>query len=260
MPTLIHCPSCERQLRVPDELLGAKVKCPTCQSTFDATSDSAPGIPPSKPVPWPTERVSPEAPHGPEPNQDGAPSRPREDAWRPCPHCGEEIRKEAAHCRFCGEDIHDEDERPWERGDARDTVRRDCEPHRGGMILTLGIISMVLSGTAVLTVVGLPMAIAAWVMGHRDLIKIRDRAMDPQGKGITQAGWICGMVGTALNSLFGLLCVGYALFVGLMISAFSTMPPPAPAPAPLNVPTATRKATPPAPVPAPKDKDARIRP
>jgi predicted Zn finger-like uncharacterized protein len=36
MPNTIHCPSCQRELRVPDELLGKKVKCPACSTTFTA--------------------------------------------------------------------------------------------------------------------------------------------------------------------------------------------------------------------------------
>jgi hypothetical protein len=37
MPEVVTCPQCERQLRVPDELVGQRVKCPTCGSNFTAT-------------------------------------------------------------------------------------------------------------------------------------------------------------------------------------------------------------------------------
>jgi predicted Zn finger-like uncharacterized protein len=37
MPNTIHCPSCNRELRVPDDLLGKKVKCPACSTTFTAS-------------------------------------------------------------------------------------------------------------------------------------------------------------------------------------------------------------------------------
>src|SRR5437879_4667466 len=39
MPEVIDCPQCERKLRVPDELLGRAVQCPTCGATF-----AAPGV------------------------------------------------------------------------------------------------------------------------------------------------------------------------------------------------------------------------
>jgi len=37
MPEVITCPQCERQLRVPEELVGQRVKCPTCGTNFTAT-------------------------------------------------------------------------------------------------------------------------------------------------------------------------------------------------------------------------------
>jgi hypothetical protein len=36
MPEVVTCPKCERQLRVPDELIGQRVKCPTCGPNFTA--------------------------------------------------------------------------------------------------------------------------------------------------------------------------------------------------------------------------------
>jgi predicted Zn finger-like uncharacterized protein len=266
MPTIIHCPSCERQLRVPDELLGAKVKCPTCNGTFDATNDAGPAVPPPQPVPRPTERVSAEPRREPEPDRDELSPRPRDhaDAWRPCPHCGEEIRKEAAHCRFCGQDVDDadrEDERPWERAD-RHAVRRDCEPHRGTLILVLGILSIVLATMWFLSIVSLPMGIAAWIMGRRDLKKIDAKAMDPEGRGTTQAGYICSIVGTILSVLMLLCCAGYIGLISFGMWTAASMPPPPPrSPAPVVVPVATKKQPGPgAPMPPPKlkDKDAGV--
>jgi predicted Zn finger-like uncharacterized protein len=50
MPNTIHCPSCNRELRVPDELLGKKVKCPACSTTFTA-SVAGPEAAPPPPAP-----------------------------------------------------------------------------------------------------------------------------------------------------------------------------------------------------------------
>jgi predicted Zn finger-like uncharacterized protein len=36
MPEQVRCPDCDATLRVPDNLLGHKVKCPKCQTTFTA--------------------------------------------------------------------------------------------------------------------------------------------------------------------------------------------------------------------------------
>jgi predicted Zn finger-like uncharacterized protein len=46
MPNTIHCPSCSRELRVPDELIGKKVKCPACATTFTATVAGPEAAPP----------------------------------------------------------------------------------------------------------------------------------------------------------------------------------------------------------------------
>lgn len=67
------------------------------------------------------------------------------------------------------------------------------QPHRGATILTLGILSLIICAV---------LGIFAWVMANRDLRLMNAGQMDPSGRGITQAGKICGMIGTIL------LCVG----------------------------------------------------
>src|SRR5437870_11746015 len=47
MSTIVDCPSCSRKLRVPEELLGKKVKCPTCSGTFDAVAAPEPARTPA---------------------------------------------------------------------------------------------------------------------------------------------------------------------------------------------------------------------
>jgi hypothetical protein len=70
-----------------------------------------------------------------------------------------------------------DDRQPWEQPGA---VRRDCEPHRGPLVLTLGILSIVCGSLALgawlcfgpavlLALLGLPLGIVAWVLGTRDL-------------------------------------------------------------------------------------------
>jgi hypothetical protein len=82
--------------------------------------------------------------------------------------------------------------------------RREEELHRGGAVLTLGVLSLVLSLCAP---VGLTLGIIAWVMGQGDLTKMRRRAMDPEGQGATTAGWICGIIGVALSAIFLMLSI-----------------------------------------------------
>ncbi len=64
-------------------------------------------------------------------------------------------------------------------------------PHRGKTILLLGILAC--CGGCFLT--GLP----AWVMANDDLSRMDAGRMDAEGRGLTQAGRLCGIIGTALT-------------------------------------------------------------
>jgi predicted Zn finger-like uncharacterized protein len=213
MPSLIiDCPSCGRKLRVPDALLGKAVKCPTCEHTFQSTTTQDSPAPPSVPSPAPDAAYPP----------------PVASDESTAPFYGEEIEKD-----------QEDSDRPWEES-GHFRGRRDAEPHRGTLILVLGIVSivmLVLCGPA-----GLPLGIAAWVMGRRDLIKMRQNLMDREGEGLTQAGWICGIIGTILDSL-SLLCV--LVYVGLVFTIIGSVRRGPLPPAPPAVPAPVR------PVPAP---------
>jgi hypothetical protein len=108
--------------------------------------------------------------------------------------------------------------------------RPDYErPHRGGMILAFGIISLVLFQC----MVGLVFGILAWVMGNSDLKGMADGEVDPEGKQLTQVGRILGIVGVALSAVYMLFVVAYLVFVFAVIAAVPKGPPPvAPVPAP----------------------------
>jgi predicted Zn finger-like uncharacterized protein len=64
MPEITRCPNCERQVRVPDELLGKLVKCPTCGTTFTASAvGDRPAAPPEpRPAPPPAGAYREEPP------------------------------------------------------------------------------------------------------------------------------------------------------------------------------------------------------
>ncbi len=76
------------------------------------------------------------------------------------------------------------------------------KPHRGTLILVLGILSLVLCA---------PLGIAAWVMGNGDLKEIDAGTMDPSGRSTTNAGRICGMIGTILLVLSVLIGIAVIL-------------------------------------------------
>lgn len=79
-------------------------------------------------------------------------------------------------------------------------TQRYLEPHRGAVILTLGIISII-PCCCIFIIPG----ICAWTMGNNDLNRIRMGRMDLEGKGLTMAGMILGIIGTIINALLGVV-------------------------------------------------------
>ena len=87
------------------------------------------------------------------------------------------------------------------------------QAHRGTMILVLGILGLVLCVIC---------GIVAWVMGNADLREMDAGRMDPAGRGMTQAGKICGMIACILNvAIIGLWVVImiFALVAGAVAAA-----------------------------------------
>lgn len=62
-------------------------------------------------------------------------------------------------------------------------------PARGALVLTLGILSLVMCGF---------LGPVAWSMGSSDLAAIDRGELDPGGRGMLQAGRVCGIIASAL--------------------------------------------------------------
>ena len=86
-------------------------------------------------------------------------------------------------------------------------------PHRGGAILALGIL-----GITPCFICG----IIAWVMANNDLKAMAAGVMDRSGQQMTQAGKICGIVGTILTcsaiALYVVWIVIMVVFMGVMFT------------------------------------------
>lgn len=91
--------------------------------------------------------------------------------------------------------------------------RHELPPNRAAMILTFGILSMVMFGFCIVSLILGPIA---WVMGGRDLEAIREGRMSRDGEGMIQAGRILGLVGAILGLLVAAFWCVYVLFFVLI--------------------------------------------
>ena len=87
------------------------------------------------------------------------------------------------------------------------TDRRYLKPHRGLMVLLLGIFGFKTCGV---------LGIVAFILGRNDLRQMDAGRMDPSGRGMTQIGYYLGIVAT----IFGLFVIA---FVTLYIVAVVAM-------------------------------------
>ena len=85
---------------------------------------------------------------------------------------------------------------------AEPTSQAPQQPHRGVLILVLGILGLVCCFIC---------GIIAWIMGNGDLREMDAGTMDASGRGLTQAGKICGMISVILQ------IVGFVLWLIMIV-------------------------------------------
>jgi hypothetical protein len=203
MASSIQCPACKRKLNVPETLLGKRVKCPSCGEGFQASPTPPEPAGPKKAKPPLTESIAPALKPPAKPSASkGIEDEP--DAETEYEYEDESEKKPVARRR-----PRDDDEKPRparrRRNDDDDdddeddySIRRRGRPHRGGLILTLGILSLFVWCCP----------IAGWIVGgivlnmaNKDLAEMATRRMDDSGRGITMAGKICAIVGLVLATV-----------------------------------------------------------
>ena len=116
-----------------------------------------------------------------------------------CNNCGSQQVEGSKFCSNCGAALG---------APATQSFRPTARQGRGGLILTLGVLSLVLAGPFT----GIP----AWIMGHRDIKNINAGTIDPSERGLTTAGMVMGIIGTCFG---GIVVIG--ITVAVLISLFS---------------------------------------
>jgi hypothetical protein len=165
MQEIVYCPGCRRRLYMPDDAIGRLAQCPACQRTF--TAEMALANPPGTAAAAAAASRPATAPSRPAPVP--APRRLDEDYDRP--------RKRR----------RDDDD--YER-------RRRTASHRGGEILTFGLLALLPC-----PITSIIFGLIAWIMANSDLGEMRTGRMDREGEGLTQAGRALGITGLFLWSI-----------------------------------------------------------
>ncbi len=229
MPIETICQGCARKLRVPDEHAGKKARCPQCGMIYvvpdsaDARSPSSPDerrrydetvyVPPRDTDKSALHRWHVQTAEG---RNYGPVARAELDQWYAegrIPATALLRREGEEHWHAAAEIYSDlasrrrgisERDNPFAERAAPLVISnpfatsstRPLLPHRGGVILTLGIL-----GWALCFVFG-PFA---WAMGQSDMREMRAGRMDPAGMSLTQAGMVLGIIQSIL--LFVVLAI-----------------------------------------------------
>lgn len=85
------------------------------------------------------------------------------------------------------------------------------QPHRGVLVLVFGILGLVTCQI---------FSIVAWVMGRADLVEMDAGRMDPEGRSLTKAGEVLGIIGTIILALV-LVGVAVVFVIGMVSAAAS---------------------------------------
>ena len=181
-----QCQNCSTTLRVDRQYLGRQARCPNCK-TVNQVAQQQPAV---DERPLGSDAKVAAAASEPEPLSLEIPSQATGSAHWPASEAGSQGFRPNPHTS----------------PSSRSTAWHGNNPHRGGLILTLGILAATCNFFLV-------PGILAWAMGAADLKKMNAGYMDPEGKGITTAGMVLGIVFTLLLLVPLVLYVFFILFV-----------------------------------------------
>lgn len=232
MPIELNCTGCGQQLRVSDQDAGKQARCPTCKTVMTVPQPAAGSSFSPGQEKWHL-MIGSGAPFGPvsKPELDSwvaegrvtAEAKLRRDGqadWIPATQiypqlAGPAKQQPAGPNPFSEFPQQQPFQQPNPYASPQGTYPQGGpqgfhppvyrQPHRGGTILTLGILGIFCCAI---------MGICAWVMGNEDIKQMNMGRMDPSGRGITQAGRILGIISVVLwiISVFANLALNAARF------------------------------------------------
>ena len=212
MPIELPCPSCHQRLRVADQHAGRQARCPNCKTVFPVPdgpqATTAQGaVAAASDVRWYAKST--------EGTQYGPIEKSVLDTWvqegRITADC-QLLPTGSAQWKWASEvypvlagQVASQHAyappatgsgnpyvAPSVRSSAASTTGAFALPHRGGVVLTLGILGFVICPI---------LGIFAWVMGQGDLNDMRNGRMDNTGYGMTMAGMVLGIVSVAFMAM-----------------------------------------------------------
>jgi len=181
-----ECQGCQKTLRVPDEFAGRKAKCPSCQTVLQvpAEVETVEPLEVKPPLTPPAGSGSYSASSPSSFGQAGIPNASPFASSNPYSSPGQYSYGQ-----------------PSSRG----------KPHRGGLVLGLGIASLICSLLILCSCLFLIPAIAtlspSLTLGLMDLRAMKEGRMDNQGRGMTLTGTILAAVSAGIIVLIVLLLV-----------------------------------------------------
>ena len=166
-----ECQGCQKTLRVPDEFAGRKAKCPNCQTILQVPGSRETAEPSQiqPPVESPSDLFADLDSSDSTSSYEKSPAADRSPFASSNPYSSPQAQPPPAPRRRLG-----------------------GSPHRGGLVLGLGI-----AGFACCVIPG----IIAFFMGLSDLQAMKEGRMDSRGHGLTLAGTIMGGIAVGLTVL-----------------------------------------------------------
>ena len=95
---------------------------------------------------------------------------------------------------------------PWEQSGSPEVDYQNVLPHRGTLVLVMGILSWFLCCV---------FGVVAWYLGSQDIKQMNAGSMDPSGLTLTKAGYWIGVCSVLLNLL---AIVGYIVVIAVLVA------------------------------------------